>query len=976
MRFIRTYFLLSLILLCSNTLFAQNFSIAGKVLDAKDNSALIGATVIVFSPKDTNNKYGNITDENGTFTIENIPSGHYILNAVYVGYDNHKQFINLTQTTNIGAIKMQPGSNQLQSVTVKEEAVHATQSGDTTSFNANAFKTNPDANAEDLINKMPGISSQDGTLKSNGEEIKQVLVDGKPFFGDDPSTAIKNLPAEIIDKIQVFDKLSDQAQLTGFDDGNSQKTINIITKPGKNTGEFGKIYAGVGMRDNSVNKGMDNTLYIGGGNFNYFKGDTRISIMALSNNINQQNFSTDDLLGVVNTSSGNNRGGSGRGGNSSSYGSNNNSSNFLVGQQGGITKTNAAGINYTDKWGKKIKVTGSYFYNHTNNDNNNNLSRNYFTTSDSGLVYKEASFTNTQNTNHRANLRLEYEIDSNNTIIMTPRISFQENEYSRSLDGVSRLSDSTLVSSTTNRNSSNNNGYNFSNNLVYNHKFAKRGRSVSLNLNAQVNNRTGNGTLYSLNEYESSNNTLLDQHYDLKSKGYAYSGSLNYTEPIGQNSQLMINYSPSYSKNNSDKETMDNDGNGEYDLLNTSLSNKYENTYVTQRGGFNYRFRKEKLRFAVGLNAQQATLDGQQEFPTSFSIQKNFSNVLPNAWFNYKFSKTKNMRIMYRTNTSEPSIQQLQNVVDNSNSLLLKTGNPNLKQSYQHTLIMRYGSTNVRNSTSFFVMAYGNYANNYIANQTLIPTKDSVIGNGIVLKSGSQLTSPVNLNGYYTARSFVTFGTPLKAIKTNLNFNAGINYNHIPGYINTQINYANNYTFTGGVVFSSNISEDVDFTLAYTGNYNIVRNTIQQQANNNYYTQITSLKFNWQFWKGFVFNTNLNHQMYSGLSQGYNQNYLLWNAGLGYKFLKDRSLDVRLNVYDILNQNRAIARTVTETYIEDSYTTVLQRYFMLNVTYTIRRFGGKKISEKELEEQLDKDKDKREHKRHDGSMMPQPPHPY
>jgi hypothetical protein len=210
---------------------------------------------------------------------------------------------------------------------------------------------------------------------------------------------------------------------------------------------------------------------------------------------------------------------------------------------------------------------------------------------------------------------------------------------------------------------------------------------------------------------------------------------------------------------------------------------------------------------------------------------------------------------------------------------------------------------------------------------------------------------------------------PLKPVKSNLNFNVGINYNHIPGYINTQINYANNYTFTGGVVISSNISEKLDFTLAYTGNYNLVRNSIQQQANNNYYTQTTSFKFNWLFWKGFVFNTNLNHQLYSGLSQGYNQNFFLWNAGLGYKFLKDRSLDVRINVYDILNQNRAVSRTVTETYIEDSYTTVLRRYFMLNVTYTLRRFGGKKVSEKELNDQLEKNNNNSGHRRHEGSMM-------
>ncbi|HTN47315.1 MAG TPA: outer membrane beta-barrel protein [Flavipsychrobacter sp.] len=964
-------------LLYTFTLHAQSLSLTGKLTDETDNSTLIGATVVVVSIADTSMQYGNVTDENGKFIVENLPSGQYRLKAVYVGFDNYSRVLSLFQNTDLGTISMKPSSTQLKSVTLKSEAVRATQSGDTTNFNANAFKTNPDANAEDLINKMPGISTQDGTLKAGGEEVKQILVDGKPFFGDDPNAAIKNLPAEVIDKIQVFDRLSDQAQLTGFDDGNAQKTINIITKPGKNTGQFGKIFGGIGSRDETLN----NPLYIAGGNLNYFKGSTRLSLIALSNNINQQNFSADDLTGVMSSTSGSNRGGGGGsggrgGGRDAGPGGrgDNSAGNFLVGQQGGITKTNSIGLNYSDEWGKKVKVSGSYFFNNTDNNNTTTLTRNYLTTSDSGLVYKEHSAARSKNTNHRANLRLEYEIDSNNTLILTPRISLQQNDYSKTLTGTSRLWDSSLVSATNNRTASNNFAYNLSNNLVYRHKFAKQGRTISLNLNTQLNDRKGDGKLYSLNEYTGSDTSLLDQQYDLQSNGYTLSGSINYTEPLSKNAQLMVNYAPSYAKNKSDKETKNNNGSGDYADFDTLLSNKYENTYLTQRGGVNYRFNNQKIRFAIGADYQYATLDGIQVFPYAFSLQKNFSNVLPNAWFNYTFTKNKNMRIMYRTNTNVPTIQQLQNVIDNSNPLLLKTGNPNLSQSYQHTLMMRYGATNTTKATSFNAMVFGNYTNDYIANQTIIPTTDSSIAEGILLNSGSQLTRPVNLDGYYSVRSFMSYGMPLKVLKTNLNLNAGVNYNHLPGLINNRMNYANNYTLSGGVVLSSNISENLDFTLAYTGNYNVVRNTIQTQSNANYYTQTTSARINYIFLNGFVFNTTLNHQLYSGLSEGYNQNFLLWNAGLGYKFLKDRSLDIRLNVYDLLNQNRAIARTVTETYIEDSYTNVLQRYFMLNATYTLRRFGGKKVSEQELERQIDSDgegreRQKRMRERENGGMM-------
>ena len=947
--FTKWYVLTVLAALLQLSAYGQGFTVSGTLLDETDNSSLIGVSVVLSPTSDTSLKYGGVTDLDGKFSVANIPAGAYSLKASYVGFQNYSRNVNVTGNTDLGTIRMKVLSTQLQNVTVTAEQIRAQQSGDTTSFNAGAYKTNPDANAEDLINKMPGISTEGGTIKAQGEDVKQVLVDGKPFFGDDPNAAIKNLPAEIIDRIQVFDKLSDQAQLTGFDDGSGQKTINIITKPGRNTGQFGKVYGGYGTRDLNF---KDN-FYVVGGNLNYFKGDTRVSLIGLSNNVNQQNFSTDDLLGAVNSSSGQSRGGSGgsrgggrggpRGGRSGGSGGRGGGdiSNFLVGQQEGITTTHSVGLNYSDEWSEKIKVTGSYFFNFTENTNANSLSRTYLTEADNNLIYKEHSSRKSTNINHRANLRLEYEIDSMNTLIFTPRISFQDNSNERSLNGTNRLPDSSFVSGTSNENISNTQGYNFGTNLLYRHKFAKKGRSMSVNGSVQLNNRTGDGTIASQTLYaDTLLNDTLDQRYDLSSDGNTYSGNVTYTEPLGEKRQLMINYAPSFTQNHSTRLTYDRlNGSSEYDLLNTQLSNKFDNTYASHRGGLSYRSNTEKTNFMAGLNYQYASLKGMQELPPRPNVEKSFSNILPQASYNYKFTRSKNLRIMYRTATNAPSIQQLQDVVDITNPLLLRTGNADLEQNYQHTLMFRYGNTNTATSTSFFAMLYGSYTMDYIANQTLIPTKDSVYGD-VILPRGSQLTRPVNLDGYWSARSFLTYGMPVRAIKSNLNLNAGVNYSKIPGLINTSLNYSNNLSFNGGAVLSSNISENLDFTLAYSGYYNVVKNSIQTQSDNNYYNQNTSFRINWIFLDRFVANTSLNHTLYSGLSEGFNQSYLLWNAALGYKFLADKSLDVRLTAYDILNQNRSIERTVTETYIEDSYTNVLQRYFMLNVTYTLRRFGG------------------------------------
>jgi uncharacterized membrane protein YgcG len=958
-------------LLILHTVQGQGFDVSGTLLDETDHSPLIGVNAFVVSVSDTTQKYGTATDLTGHFTIGNVPAGQYRFRATYVGFQGYNRNVSVNQNLDLGTIEMQVLSTQLQNVLVTGQQIRAQQSGDTTSFNAGAFKTNPDANAEDLINKMPGLSTEGGSLKANGEDVKQVLVDGKPFFGDDPNAAIKNLPAEIIDRIQVFDKLSDQAQLTGFNDGNEQRTINIVTKPGRNNGQFGKIFGGYGAKDFHF---KDN-FYLAGGNVNFFNGDRRISIIALSNNINQQNFSTEDLLGVVNTSSGQNRGGGGsrgggggrggsRGGSGGSSGGGGSSrrgggdaSNFLIGQQAGITTTNSIGINYSDNWAKNIRVSGSYFLNNTRNDNVTSLTRTYFSGADSNIIYNENSATTSKNTNHRANLRIEYDIDSSNSVIFSPRFSYQQNEFTRDLHGDSKYPDGTLLNNTDNTNTSNNNGYNLAGNLTYRHKFEKRGRTFSINLNSSLSDRTGDGTSYSFYRYRNVDSlgfdtTLLDQHYDLGSNTKNYSGNVTYTEPLSATSQLMANYMPSISKSSSDRETMNKNGT-EYTDLDTTLSNKYENTYTTQRGGLTYQYRNDKIMLSAGLNYQYASLDGMQEYPRRFEVDRTFSNVLPMVMFNYRFARTKNLRIMYRSSTNPPSISQLQNVFDVTNPLLIKTGNADLQQDYTHTLMIRYANTNTTTSTNFFAMLYGQYTMDYIGNETIFPNATIPIAENIVLTPGSQITRPVNLDGYFMARSFLTYGMPLKTLKSNLNVNAGFNYNRQPGRIRYANNYnelfngtdittniSNNYPVNGGVVLSSNISENLDFTLAYSGYYNIVRNSIQTQSNNNYYNHNASLRLNYIFLDRFVFNTTANHMLYSGLSQGYNQSYMLWNAALGYKFLPDKSLDVRLSVYDILNQNRSIDRTVTETYIEDSYTNVLQRYFMLNVTYSLRRFGG------------------------------------
>jgi hypothetical protein len=917
---------------------AQTYSLSGTVVDKETSESLIGVNVLALSAADTNKRSGTVSDLDGNFTLAGLEPGPYIVRINYVGYDRiSRTFTVGSSNTNLGTIQMQAGANTLDAVVIEAAAIQAQQRGDTIEFNARSFKTNPDASTEDLVQKMPGISNDNGTIKANGEEVKRVLVDGKPFYGDDPAAALKNLPADVVDKIQILDQQSDQARFTGFDDGNQVKTINIITRPGRNQGYFGRVQAGYGTDDR----------YIGTGSVNYFNGARRISLLGLSNNINQQNFSSEDFLGA--TSGGNNSGGGGgrggRGGGSRGGGmqppggsGSGGGNNFLVGNQSGINTTNAIGLNYTDEWGPKIKVTGSYFFNTTANNYETNLQRNYLST-DSGLIYQEASINRSTNTNHRANLRLEYTIDSNNELIFVPRVSFQDFKTDRNLNGASGFGETSPQSIIRTLYTAHTYGYNINSDLTYRHRFAKRGRTVSIGLSGGANSRDGDGTNYSLNEYINQDTTLLNQRYDQNNDGQNISGNLSYTEPIGKRGQLLVTYQPSYTRNNAERLTYDRRQDGSDSAVNNALTNVYENRYLANRGGIGYRFSDSNFDFNATANVQTASLDGDQTRPYPFTVDKKFFNFLPQVNFNYKFSRTENLRFFYRTSANTPSITQLQNVVDNSNPLLLRTGNPDLRQDYTHSLNVRYGRTNPSSGRGFFLFANASLINDYIGNYTYTALTDTVV-EGVTLPRGSQLTRPINIDGAWNARSFANFSQPIKAIKTNLNLNAGVVINHLPGYINGDLNVADNYGFSGGTVLSSNISENIDFTVGFNGTYTLVNNSLEGREDYNYYNQSAFARLNYIFLDRFVLATDLTNTLYTGLGQGFNQNYTLWNASLGYKFLKDKSLQVDLYAFDLLKQNNSISRTITDSYIEDAQTNVLQRFFMLRLSWRIRKYAG------------------------------------
>lgn len=934
--------LLAGLLLGSYSASAQYWVVKGAVVDSTESLPLQSATVVLTKIADST-KRAFSTNELGQFRISGVLNGNYHLQVSFVGFKTFsKQLVVQDESMDLGIISLAMDATSLDDVTVEGLAERVVQNGDTTEFNSEGYKVNPDATAENLIEKLPGVVIQNGQVQAQGETVRRVLVDGREFFGDDPNAALKNLPAEIIERIQIYDQASDQAQFTGFMDGETSKTMNIITRASMRNGEFGNVYAG---------GGTDETYNLGG-SINLFREKSRTTILGQVNNINIQNFSTSDLLGIA--AGGGRRGAArggmggrggggaagGFGGASGGFANGGNASNFLVGQQGGISETKALGINYSYQDNGPLKFSGSYFFNQSDNNSNETIFREYTLERNEGQTYEEQSFSPSRNINHRFSGELEYTIDDKNSIIMRPRFTFQDNSGSGIVDGATML-DGNLLNTAYTQNTSYLQAFSFNNNLLYRHAFEKRGRTFSINLNTGINENSGDSYLLSENIFFTGNaqNIELDQFGDQEVKGFSLSTNATYTEPLTDRSQLMASYNYGYQYNDSRRESFDfNEGDGDYTNLNTLLSNTFENDYLTHNTSLGYNLRGTKGTLTLRAGYQWAILDNDQTFPFEDNVDRTFGNFIPSVVYRYRLEGGSSINFNYRASTDAPSVSQLQNVVNNTDPLNISAGNPQLDQAYQHSATIRYNKVNRETNHVFFSLISGSFSDNRIGTSSFLAGNRGLTVDGIDLQPGARYSKPENLDGYWNLRSFISYGMPLGAIKSNLNLTGSLAYTQSPEMINGEINYAKTPTMGLGIVLSSNISENIDFTVSSNSNFNSVSNTLESQTETNYFNQSTRLRLNWIFGDGFVFRSTINHTANSGLSEGFNQNFVLWNMELGKKMLKQKA-ELKLSVFDLLKQNQSITRNVTGSYIEDNQTQILTQYFMVSFIYNIRSFG-------------------------------------
>lgn len=478
--------------------------------------------------------------------------------------------------------------------------------------------------------------------------------------------------------------------------------------------------------------------------------------------------------------------------------------------------------------------------------------------------------------------------------------------------------------------------------MYYSHKFNKTGRSFNLGLNTGYHTNADEAYRLAHNVFYNAEdrNETLNQYTNLNRIGFDWESSASYTEPVGKNGIIEVEYEIGNTFNDSDKRTFDYiEETNDFSLLDTAISNTFESRYLTQETELSYQYKTEKFRLQVEGEYQRARLLNDQYFPRAYEMERIFHSILPSAWINYKFSDTKNIKFNYRTWTKEPSVDQLQDVINNANPLQLRTGNPNLDQSYNNWIRTQYRAHNSETNKSFYAALQTTIIRHYITNSTVIAEQPTEIEDGIILEKGSQLTRPVNVDGYFDVRSYFNYGQPIDLIPSNINFHGSIRHTRKPGLINDEVNLANSSSFRLGTSLSSNISERVDFTISTRSSYNIVENSLRPALNNNFFNQTTRLRHNWIIWEGFVYRTDLNHQLNSGLSADFDNSFLLWNMSIGKKLFKNQLGEVSLNVYDLLGQNNNIRRNITEVFVEDIQSNVLQSYLMLTFTYNIRNFN-------------------------------------
>jgi hypothetical protein len=897
-------------------------SVRGTVEDTVLRQDLSQATVSITPLADSSEIRFSITDRKGSFLIKYLNAGTYRLLISFEGFAPVRKFFTISTANpdiDFHTLYMQNTTDLLEEVVIHTPPV--TIRHDTVEYNAGSFATKPNALAEDLLKKMPGIQvDKNGVITAQGETVTRVMVNGKRFFGDDAKLATRNLPPDIIDKIQVFDDLSDQSKFSGFDDGNRVKTINIITKKDKRQGYFGKLAGGVGTNGN-----YDESV-----NMHRFDNDEQISLLGQANDINKQNFTAD----------GNNGGrGGGSGGNSPPSNT-------------GITTVWAGGGNYRNSFGTKTDLYGNYFFNsqHITVNTQDSILK-----SIQGQLGQDSSNTTAgyqsaiqKRVTNRINFNLEHRFDSSNSLIFRPNIIFQNNEPVSSSFSTTVNNSGQPVNSSLNKTTGYNSGFNVTgSNLQLRHKFAKKYRTISLDINASANVNKGYGYNYALNEFfMPARVDTLNQYIQDSLHSYTISPTLSFTEPVGKNQILEFNYNYNYQHNVSVNNTFGyTDSLDQYKSFDSLFSNSYKFISHANRFTLSYRMQNSKFNLSVGTGLQFTGFNSLNT-TKNIRVEHDYTNFTPTVNFQYTFSKTQHLRFNYTGRPGTPAVSQLQPLITTTDQINYQLGNPNLNQQFTHSMRILYSSFDPGTQHILFATINASTVVNDIQTAVYYNSK------------GGQQTTWVNLNGTYNISGYFNFGIPIKIPKSNLNFITNLNYSQSQTLLaqdslaaadNEWAHvYSRNSFISETISWTTNIKKNFDMNLSSTSKYNINRRMgapVQKsntRNNLNAFSQAFSIELTAYTNNGWLFAANLDYTYTNNNAAAYNASVPLLSPAIAKQVFKKKNGEIRLSVFDLLNQNVSVSKSVTSSLETYTRTNVLTRYAMLTFTYNLNNFSDTK----------------------------------
>ncbi len=899
-----------IVILCLTSMTTHAAVINGVLVDSQDTTELIEATVkLLLATKDSTMVKGTTTDMNGVFNIKGVKAGKYLLRFSYLGYNDVIKHVTVGEDgrdVNIGVVKMDPNTIMLKETVVMGVKSPIVVKEDTIEFNADTYKTQANAVVEDLLKRLPGVEvGTDGKITANGKEVKKILIDGKEFFSDDPTVASKNIPADMINKLQIVDRKSDLARLTGVDDGEDETVINLTVKKGMNNGWFGTVNAGYGTDDR----------YAGNVMINHFRDGNQFTILGGGNNVNNLGF------------------GDGASGRFQRWGGDR-----------GVTTSQYAGINFNvgSKEDEHFRVGGDIMYSHSDRDTRTRTARQYLL--QDSTSYEDANtVARDKSHNLRGDFRIKWEVDSNNTVEFRPNFSFNFNKSERG--DTSSLVAGDAARTAVNRSLSNffNDGksYEWGARLIYNHKVASHpGRSQSLMLNYRYSKVNEDGDTYTDNTYYlvPEKNQLIDQTANNRRKTHSITGRLSWTEPLGdvKNARFLeLSYRGNYRYTTSDKMVYDNDRSGIWPSgtitdqeWNERLSNSFRNTFFNQEFSVGFRQVRKEYNLNVGISVNSAMSKSKDLINSARNIKERWAwSVAPYARFRYKFTETRNLNFFYRMRANQPSINQLQPVADESNPKNIIIGNPELKPTFNHNINLRFGDFAQGAQRSIMAMMNVDFAQNSIVSTV---TTDEL--------TGGRITSYTNVGGVWSAMAMNMLSFPFGASKvwyftSHMFTRYGVTKSVTDGVENRSNTWFINYS--PGLAFRNSV-----FDIELRPRYSFQNTTTSALKSNtrNIHTWGGMFDGTYSAPFGLVISTDLRYSTTSGYSAGYNSDQWIWNGSVAYQFLREKQAAVTLSVYDILGQRKNIFRNVTGDYIEDVFYNSLGRYGMVTFTYRFNTF--------------------------------------